>query len=166
MYVNGDGLADLVFGVRFFGGAPPDGGGNQAVGGVIPGPLEGDHAFADAEIQLDSAASWANGGIRVAGGQGPDLLLAAPAATLTLPVDGTAWDFPGSTWLLRGPLEDGVQDVGDAALRIGGRSGGAADPVAVFAGDPDGDGADEILVGGWGDDTRGADAGAVWLVGE
>jgi len=70
---------------------------------------------------------------------------------------------PGTAYLLYGPVSGTVSLASaDVALRGGGDDEAGFDLCG--AGDVDGDGRPDILIGGPGDDDGGEDAGAVWLL--
>lgn len=69
----------------------------------------------------------------------------------------------GAAWLLYGPVTGGSGD--DADARLTGTSFGAwAGRSVAGAGDVDGDGYDDLLIGAYGDDDGSSDAGAVYIV--
>jgi hypothetical protein len=70
----------------------------------------------------------------------------------------------GAAWLVYGPLE-GEVSLADADVKLVGevwadRAGGAVSA----AGDVDGDGFDDVLIGAHGNDSGGDDAGATYLI--
>ena len=70
----------------------------------------------------------------------------------------------GAVYLLHGPVS-GAQSLGNAALTLQGEAAGDNAGYALSsAGDYNGDGRDDILVGAYSNDTYGADAGAAYLV--
>ncbi len=69
----------------------------------------------------------------------------------------------GAVYLFRGPLS-GNLDTRDAGIRFIGDGDDEAGWAISAAGDLDGDGLGDLLVGGPGDDDGGENAGAVWLV--
>lgn len=69
----------------------------------------------------------------------------------------------GAAYLFSGPLS-GTLETGDAAIRLMGDGDDEAGWAISAAGDMDGDGLGDLLVGAPGDDDGGANAGAVWLV--
>ncbi len=74
-------------------------------------------------------------------------------------VDGT-----GAAWILTAP-PPGVVSLPDSAIALRGSAVGDAAGFAVAgAGDTDGDGLDDVLVGAWGEDSAGTDAGIAWLI--
>jgi len=71
----------------------------------------------------------------------------------------------GSAYLFYGPMDAGTTDVGSANLQIVGQ--GAGDGLgapATFAGDVDGDGTDDLLMGARWNDNGGANAGRAYIV--
>ncbi|MFZ5477262.1 MAG: FG-GAP repeat domain-containing protein, partial [Myxococcota bacterium] len=151
--VDGDGLDDVLAGapgatggasgsgVAYLVAAPPTGASTMAATTYWQGGVRYDEAGAEVAAAGD-----------VDGDGRQDVWVGAPG------YDGEA----GAAWLFLGSatgalVEDDARTVvrGDVA---GGRLG-----EALAAGDLDGDGADDALVGAPGDTSGGVDAGAVWL---
>jgi hypothetical protein len=152
--VTGDGLADL--GV----GAPGYTGTFSSAGAVfVLGPLhEGGAPVATllGEATSDGFGTALRGAGDVDGDGVGDVLVGAPAAEVVAGSEGV-------TWLFLGPVL-GALIPGDAALYLHGAAGSDQAGSAVAAGDVDGDGTRELLVGAITNDTGGADAGAVYVV--
>lgn len=72
---------------------------------------------------------------------------------------GSAWVLPGRSDA-EGPISLAAQGIG----LLGAAQGDAAGFAVAGAGDVDGDGLDDVLVGAWGEDSIGTDAGRAWLV--
>ncbi len=154
--IDGDGLGDLLLGASGSDAAGEDAGEVW----IVRGPVrEGDHAAADADARLVGPGPGAYTGGAVAGpgdldGDGlADLLVAADA-----------WEG-GRVYVLLGPVADGDGALGETGPVLA--AGDEEDLVgwAVSgAGDTDGDGRREVLVGAPGLDGGGADGGGVYLV--
>ncbi len=83
-----------------------------------------------------------------------ELLIGAPYA-----------EGAGAAWLLSPPTCCEAVALWEAGIGLwGGESGDAAGFSVAGAGDVDGDGLDDVIVGAWGEDSAGTDAGMVWLI--
>jgi hypothetical protein len=158
--MNGDGLADLVLGAN----GNELGGNDAGVAAIFFGPVgEGDHPLQDAD-QL-----WI--------GEVPLQFVGdAVAAAGDLDGDGLAdvlvsgeMEGPGTVWVVSGPGLSGTNPIGAATMRFEGEAilnfAGAA---TAGAGDTDGDGWSDVLIGAYGRDRSAMDgeeeAGAAYLL--
>jgi hypothetical protein len=151
--VTGDGLADLFVGAPYADADDSDGGAVYFVAGAPSSDASlvslPRWTGANAGNQLGTAV--AAGGDLDGDGIG-DLLVGAPY----LDAGG---EGGGGAYLLLGPL-DGSESLADADARVlGDDANDFAGAALAFAGDVDGDGAEDLLVGAFGDDTSGIDAG-------
>ena len=157
--LDGDGHSDLVIGGW---GADED---FQDAGAVwvFYGPVDGNHPLDSADAIISGEKDGDNAGIAVAvvgdvnSDDRADLLVGAVN-------DDSGGPASGAAWLLYGPLE-GEVSLAQADVKLIGevwddRAGGSV----AGAGDTDGDGFDDILVGAHGNDSGGANAGAAYLV--
>ena len=165
--LDGDGVDDLAIGAPFASGAPSDHGAVYILHG---GPGLRD----DAERSLDQAAVVIRGSLHgdmlgwsvagagdVDGDDRDDLLLGAPW-------DGASGFPSGAAYLVAGAALDGVsgeQAIGDLGSRIG---GGAYDDQLGWsldvAGDVNGDGVADLLIGAPLADSAAPSAGAAYLI--
>lgn len=151
--VDGDGLVDLVLGM------PYDATGGEAAGSVriFTSPVATGTAAGAADATLLGAEDDS---------AGQSVAVLDPAASVaTLLVGGTEY-YPvyataGKTWIAEGVA--GTVELLTLPTLTGSRNQQAGYSVAG-AGDVDGDGFADVLVGGPGDDTHAIDAGIAWLL--
>ena len=159
--LNGDGVDDLVV------GAPYGGAGGEAyvvfgVRGGLTGDvdltaLDGDNGF-----RIDGASAGGRAGASVAAagdvnGDGVgDLIVGAPGADQSFVVFGQAGGFAAALDLASLDSAQG--------FRIDGGAGDLAGGAVSGAGDVDGDGFDDLIVGAAGADTNGAEAGDAFVL--
>jgi hypothetical protein len=149
--VNDDGVADLLV------GAPMDSSGGISSGTVylIHGPISGtgDLSVADAKIQGDADYQYlspASGPGDVDGDGIDDVVVAATG-------DDGGGASAGAVYLLLGPVSTGYTSSMDEATWLGEGDSAYAGAALAPAGDVDGDGNADILVGSYGyDGFRGA----------
>lgn len=163
--VTGDGVPDLLVGAIANDEAGPESGKVY----VIAGPYTGG-SLADAELQLlgESASDYAGMAVvllgDVDGDGGGDLLVGAPT-------NDAGGSGAGRAYLVRGPMEPGTWGLGEAwatvtgegpaALRHGAPAAGdGVGSVACAAGDMNGDGLADLVLGANGNELGGNDAGA------
>jgi len=130
---------------------------------VIYGPTTGSHGVQDSDALLwgDAAGDQAGYALASAGDVDddgvPDLGVGSYGA------DG-AGSGAGAVTLILGPIS-GEQTLSEAGYTLNGESSGDDAGIAVDgAGDVDGDGYDDLVVGAPDDDDGGSDSGAVYLV--
>ena len=155
--VDGDGTADLLV------GAPNEGTNGVEAGAVyvVLGTVRGDFDLADAHATIRGEAAGDNTGTSLAGlgdldGDGADdIAIGAPGAD-------HAGAEAGATWVLYGPFAGRIDiTTGERVERAAGDGVGSS---LSAAGDVDGDGTPDLIVGGPDNDDAGADAGAAWLL--
>jgi hypothetical protein len=157
--VDGDGFDDILI------GAFQESGGGVSAGAayLVYGPAYGniDLSLADAKFMGDAEGDEAGAAVSTAGdvdGDGFDDILIGARNADTGGVDaGTAYLFYGI------PSGTAFLSTADAVI-VGEAAGDAAAYEVATAGDVDGDGYDDILVGSLGNDVGGADAGAAYLI--
>ncbi|MBX3478947.1 MAG: FG-GAP repeat protein [Caulobacter sp.] len=172
--VNGDGIDDLIIGAS---GADPDGGGSGAAYIVF-----GKNTAVDGDFAADIATSSLTGttGFQISGTQGGDSLGYWVAGGGDFNGDGIddmvvgalqADNYRGAAYVIFGTDSGFVGNLDVATLD--GTNGFKLPAVAVYdyagvsvanAGDINGDGIDDIIVGAQGSDSNGANAGSAYVI--
>jgi hypothetical protein len=162
--VNGDGFDDILIGA-------PYSTVNQSMEGkayLIFGRSTGwtrdtDLSLSNASFygeEPDNYAGWAIAGVGDVNGDGfDDMLLGAPS------YDGESW-FKGKTYLLFGKASGWAQDTnlsGTEASFVGENLGDSSGSAVAGAGDVNGDGLDDFLIGAYLNDEGGDAAGQTYL---
>jgi hypothetical protein len=157
---SGEGLADVLVGAFGRGGV----GESTGAAYLLHGPLAGQIPLASADAILvgegdgDRAGYAVAGGVDADGDDEADLLIGAPRAA-------GGQGSPGVAYLVRGPVLGGDMELALADLRIVGESAASEAGYAVaFAGDLDGDGHQELLIGAPWESSEHAEGGAVYVV--
>ena len=157
--VDGDGFDDVLVGAEGDDGAATDAGAAY----LLFGPITGDAELTSAGAKLSGesgdsyAGSWVTSGGDIDADGTPDLLIGARG-------DDEGGVNAGAAYLLMGPV------TGDISLRsadcklVGEDSLDWAGRTVAGAGDVNGDGLGDLLVGAHGDDDAGDSAGAAYLV--
>jgi hypothetical protein len=156
--VNGDGNDDLLVGAR----ENDEGGASAGAAYLVLGPVTGtiDLSMADAKLVGEESSDWAGQGVSDAGdvdGDGHDDILVGA------PFNGQGGEMAGAAYLLLGPVTGTVDlSLADAKF-LGEEANDRAGYGPSEAGDMDGDGNDDVLVGAW-NSEGGSVAGATYLV--
>lgn len=151
---DGDGLGDILLGAN----GNDAGGMDAGVAAVFFGPLEGDYALADADQlwQGDIAGLYAGDSVA-----GPGDLDGDGLSDLLVSGDTSG---NGTTWLIPGPGVAGASIVTTVATRFTGENTGDLFGTSISgAGDVDGDGWRDVVIGAYGHDAAGDGAGAAYL---
>ena len=155
--VDGDGLDDLAIAAIY----NDLGGADAGTVYVLHGPVSGTVDLADAPVRLfgEAAGDLAGYGLAAAGdvnGDGlSDLIIGAPDNATTAP-------DAGAVYVVYGPVVSARLDT--AAKLVGEASPDTAGYSVASAGDVDGDGRSDLLVGALRHDAGGFDAGAAYLL--
>ena len=156
---DGDGYDDVLIGAYRADASASEVGGAY----LVAGPLTADASLADAAASFlgeasGDAAGWTlDGGGDYDGDGVSDLLIGAVD-------EGSVATGAGAVYLVSGPLTSTTR-LWSAELKLTGESGGdAAGTAAIFAGDLNGDGAQELAVGAPNHDESGNYEGAVYVV--
>ena len=154
--INGDGLADVLLGAN----GNELGGADAGAAAVFLGPVgQGARRLDEADQLWIGASASQYVGDQAAGpgdldGDGLDDLLVSSDT-----------NFEGYTWVIPGPGVAGTSPIADAPTRLVGEVvGDLAGAALAGAGDTDGDGHRDVLVGAYANGAAGDDAGAVYLV--
>ena len=153
---DGDGHADAIVGAW---GAETFAGEAR----VLSGPLSGSISLADATLHLSGNATWDVAGFSVSGagdlnGDGYDDVLVGAYG-----VDSSEYSV-GAAYLISGG-QSGAMPLSQSAAQLMGVDAGDNVGWSVSdAGDVDGDGTPDILIGGPGLDAGAAEGGGAWLL--
>ncbi len=158
--MDGDGFDDFLIGADQYGTGPSN---RPGAAYLFHGPVMGDTSLAAADAKLVGESDEAGAGVSLAGagdinGDGhPDILVGAYGEESYLAGGGCAY-------LLYGPVL-GLADlsIADAKL-IGEAAGDWAGLSVAIAGDLDGDGLDDMVIGAPFNETYGTNTGAAYVL--
>jgi hypothetical protein len=159
--VDGDGALDLLVGAPAVDKSTSITSAGEVY--LFLGPVSGEQSVSAAAASLTGETRDAAGGTALAGGADldgdgfDDFIAGAPG-------DSTARSGAGAVYVFT-HAPSGVSTLAGADDKLlGDQANVAAGTSLAIAGDVDGDGLEDYLVGGPGDATSGADAGAAWLI--
>ena len=156
---DGDGHDDLLVGAA----AADVGGTDAGAAYLFLGPVSGDLHISSADTVLygeadyDMAGSWVGSAGDMDGDGFDDLAIGAYA-------ESSAASLAGAAYVVRGPVLGTVDLATSDAKLVGEEADDFAGSSVATAGDANGDGYDDLLVGAPGDDTVATDAGAAYVL--
>ena len=158
---NGDGIDDAIVGSWRDDDGGIDAGAAYLIAGPVVAGTVGTLATASAKLVGESAFDYAGSSVAGAGdvdGDGFDDVLVGAGGR------DEAGSASGIAYLVRGPLVGAMSLAQADARLVGVASGDRAGELVAGAGDLNGDGLADVLVGAWGADGAGANAGAAYLL--
>jgi hypothetical protein len=156
--VDGDGYADILVGAP----GSDKGGADSGAVYLMTADLGGSVSLATAEATVFGAPGDEVGSAIAAGGDVnqdgfADILLGVAG-------DDEGGEDAGAAWLFHGPISgDYPCDSGDTWF-VGEQAGDGAGTSVAMAGDINGDGFTDLLIGALGSDAGGSDSGTTYLV--
>jgi hypothetical protein len=159
--LDGDGNDDMALGAYGY-----DGGATTEAGGVglFLGPLSGSVSFYSADTRITASTTYDRFGAYVAGPGDYDGDGFGDVAAAAVGYDNGGESGAGAVYVFAGPPGSGIVATSLYTSRLVGSTEDAAFGHSVAsAGDVDGDGYDDLLVGAWNDDGTASTAGAAYL---
>jgi len=157
--VNGDGLDDLIIGAYL----EDSGGSGAGAAYVVSGPISGNNSLSTADAKLtgenenDYAGNSVSGAGDVNGDGLNDLIIGAY-------IEDSGATNAGAAYLVLGS-PSGTSSLSDANAKLTGEyDSDYAGRSVSGAGDVDGDGFDDLIIGAYGEDSGGSDAGSTYLI--
>ncbi len=156
--VNGDGYDDVLVGSP----RADTGGTNAGDAYLLLGPLSGSSTLDAADAVISGLASSDLAGTALAGlpdwnGDGFDEIIVGSYG------DDSASSGAGAAYILQGPITS-TSVSGAQAVILGDDSSDALGYAVASAGDVDGDGSTDLIVGAYGDDSAASNAGSAYLI--
>ena len=154
--VDGDGINDVLVAAPYASGGAPSGGGAYLVHGGQVGIVN--LAAADAKFLGEGSNDYAGEALALGDVNGDglgDVILGAYSSSIE--------QYAGAAYVVLGPGAGGTSGLDDADLVFRGDDRQQRFGLGLWAGDVDGDGADELLVGARGDDSGPEKGGAAYL---
>jgi len=154
--VDASGFDDLLIGAR----RESSGGDEAGAAYVVYGPVHGERDLSEADAKIVGESSHDHAGVSVApagdvnGDEYGDILVGAMDSAL-------GGEGSGAAYLFLGPISDMQSVTAADATFIG--SAGEYSGVVAGPGDVNGDGLDDVLIGAFGADAAGTNAGAGFL---
>ena len=156
--VNGDGFDDVLVGIPFVDVGPYEWVGEML---LFHGPVSGRYAPSDADAKLvgeygGGAGIYLSGAGDVNDDGISDIVVGTPWSSTTA-------EQNGSCYIVLGPIS-GTRGLADADFRFDGEADGDGAGIPASAGDFDGDGFDDLVVGALYESSVASDAGAAYLI--